>query len=76
MKTVKFTEAKTKSLQQAICLIDMYRNKASLKMIKESAKVYGLEIKGRTSKIVYAALVEFYGNALNEEEAETLAITF
>jgi len=76
MKTIKFTAAKTEALKQAICLLDMYRHKTSLKMIKESASAYGLEIKGRTSKVVFNALVDFYNNALNAEEAETLKITF
>ena len=74
MKTIKFTQAKTETAQRAITLLDLYRHKASLKMIKESAVVYGLELKGRSFKAVYPQLVEFYEMAMLEEEAETLVI--
>ena len=75
MKTIKFTEAKTQTLKQAINLLDMFKIGSSLKSIKEQASFAGLEIKGRTFKAVYPQLVAFYENALNAEEAETLTIT-
>lgn len=73
---VKFTEAKTTVLKQAINLLDLYRLKASLSTIKEQALIAGLEVKGRSFKVVYPQLVEFYNNALQVEEAETLTVTF
>lgn len=74
MKTIKFTEAKTETLQRAICLLDSYRFKASLKSIKEQAELAGLKLTGRSFKTVYPQLVEFYNQALLVEEAETLVI--
>jgi hypothetical protein len=74
METIKFTQAKTETLKQAITLLDSYRHKATLKMIKESAAVYGLELTGRTFKDVYPQLVEFYEMAMIEEEAATLVV--
>lgn len=74
MKTIKFTEAKTQALKSAINLLDMYRLKSSLSSIKAQAKISGLELTGRSFKVIYPALVEFYGQALNAEEAETLVI--
>ena len=75
MKTIKFTEAKTETLKQAINLLDMFRCKASLKSIKQQASIAGIEVVGRTFKAIYPQLVSFYENALNTEEAETLTIT-
>ena len=74
MKTVKFTEAKTEVLQRAITLLDLYRFKSSLAHIKEQAAFAGLELKGRSFKVIYPQLVEFYNQALAVEEAETLVI--
>ena len=74
MKTIKFTEAKTEILKQAINLLDMYRFKSPLKNIKAQASIAGLELTGRSFKVVYAQLVEFYNQALQVEEAETLVI--
>ena len=74
MKTIKFTEAKTQTLKQAINLIDMFKVGSSLKSIKEQASFAGLEIKGRTFKAIYPQLVAFYENALKAEETEALAI--
>jgi hypothetical protein len=74
MKTVKFTEAKTQELRQAINLLDMYRFKSPLASIKAQAEIAGLSLTGRTFKAVYAELVVFYNQALQVEEAETLVI--
>ena len=76
MKTIKFTQAKTQVLKSAINLLDMYRFKSSLVSIKARASVSGLELTGRSFKVVYPQLVEFYNNALQVEEAETLRVTF
>jgi hypothetical protein len=73
---IKFTEAKTTELKQAINLLDLYRIKASLSSIKAQATIAGLELKGRSFKAIYPQLVDFYNNALQVEEAETLTITF
>lgn len=75
MKTIKYTEAKTEILKRAICMLDLYRHKASLKVIKDSAKASGLELTGRSFKMIYPQLVEFYNQALQVEEAETLVIS-
>ena len=75
MKTIKYKEAKTESLQRAIHLLSMYRLGSSLKLIKEAAVFAGLTLEGRTFKAAYPQLVAFYQNALNAEEAETLTIT-
>lgn len=74
MKLVKFTEAKTEALQRAIYLLTSYRNKDTLQSIKNQAEFAGLELKGQTFKAIYPQLVEFYSQALLEEEAETLVI--
>lgn len=74
MKTIKYTEAKTEVLQRAITLLDMYRLKASLASIKQQAVFAGLELTGRSFKVIYPQLVEFYNQALVVEEAETLVI--
>lgn len=74
MKTIKFTAAKTETLKQAINLLDMYRLKSSLSAIKQQAVVAGLELSGRSFKAIYPQLVEFYTQALQVEEAETLVI--
>lgn len=74
MKTIKFTEAKTEVLKQAINLLDMYRLKASLSAIKSQSAIAGLELIGRSFKVIYPQLVEFYSQALQVEEAETLVI--
>ena len=74
MKTIKFTAAKTEALKQAINLLDMYRLKSSLSAIKQQAAIAGLELSGRSFKVIYPQLVEFYTQALQVEEAETLAI--
>lgn len=76
MKTIKYTEAKTEKLQRAITMLSLYKNKATLGMIKDAAKFSGLELKGRTFKAIYPQLVEFYELAMLEEEAETLVITY
>jgi hypothetical protein len=75
MKTIKFTEAKTETLKQAIMMLDMYRLKSSLSLIKQQAEVAGLKLTGRSFKVVYPQLVEFYNQALLVEEAETPAIS-
>lgn len=75
MKTVKFTEAKTETLKQAINLLDMFRFKSSLSSIKAQADLAGLKLTGRSFKTVYPQLVEFYNQALLVEEAETLVIS-
>lgn len=75
MKTVKFTQAKTETLKQAINLLDMYRFKSNLSQIKSAAKHAGLEVTGNTFKAVYPQLVEFYNHALLKEESETLVIS-
>ena len=59
MKTIKFTEAKTEVLKQAINLLDMYRLKSSLSAIKNQAVIAGLELTGRSFKVIYPQLVEF-----------------
>lgn len=74
MKTIKYTEAKTEVLQRAITMLDMYRLKSSLAMIKQAATFAGLELKGRSFKAIHPQLVEFYNQALVVEEAETLVI--
>lgn len=74
MKTIKFTAAKTETLKQAINLLDMYRLKSSLSAIKQQAVVAGLELSGRSFKAIHPQLVEFYTQALQVEEAETLVI--
>ena len=74
MNTIKYTEAKTEVLKQAINLLDLYRVKATLSVIKSQAKIVGLDIQGRSFKVVFPQLVEFYNNALVVEEAETLVI--
>jgi hypothetical protein len=74
MKTVKFTEAKTETLRQAIALLDMYRLKSPLWLIKQSAQAVVLELEGRSAKAIYPQLVEFYNQALLVEESETLVI--
>jgi len=74
MKTVKFTEAKTETLKQAINLLDMFRFKSSLSNIKAQAELAGLKLTGRSFKAVYPQLVEFYNQALHVEESETLVI--
>ncbi|AUR88847.1 hypothetical protein NVP1118B_87 [Vibrio phage 1.118.B._10N.261.49.F6] len=74
MKTIKFTEAKTQTLKQAINLLDMFRFKSSLSSIKAQAKIAGLELTGRSFKSVYPQLVSFYEMAMVEEEAETLVV--
>ena len=74
MKTIKFTAAKTETLKQVINLLDMYRLKSSLSAIKQQAVVAGLELSGRSFKAIYPQLVEFYTQALQVEEAETLVI--
>lgn len=75
MKTIKFTEAKTEVMKQAINLLDMYRLKSSLSAIKNQAAIAGLELTGRSFKAVYPQLVEFYNQALQVEESETLVIS-
>lgn len=74
MKTIKFTAAKTETLKQAINLLDMYRLKSSLSAIKQQAVIAGLELSGRSFKVIHPQLVEFYNQALQAEEAETLVI--
>lgn len=74
MKTIKFTEAKTEVLQRAIYMLDSYRHKASLASIKQQAEIAGLKLTGRSFKAIYPQLVEFYNQALQVEEAETLVI--
>lgn len=74
MKTVKFTEAKTETLKQAVNLLDMFRFKSSLSSIKAQAELAGLKLTGRSFKAIYPQLVEFYNQALLVEEAETLVI--
>lgn len=74
MKTIKFTAAKTETLKKAINLLDMYRLKSSLSAIKQQAVIAGLELSGRSFKVIYPQLVEFYNQALLVEEAETLVI--
>lgn len=74
MKTIKFTAAKTETLKQAINLLDMYRLKSSLSAIKQQAVIAGLELSGRSFKVIHPQLVEFYNQALQVEEAETLVI--
>lgn len=72
---IKYKDAKTEELQRAICLLDMYRFKATLAEIKVAAKFSGLELTGRTFKAAYPQLIEFYNQALVVEEAETLVIS-
>ena len=74
MKTIKFTEAKTEVLKQAINLLDMFRFKSSLSDIKVQAELAGLKLTGRSFKVIYPQLVEFYNQALQVEESETLVI--
>ena len=74
MRAIKFTAAKTETLKQAINLLDMYRLKSSLSAIKQQAVVAGLELSGRSFKAIYPQLVEFYTQALQVEESETLVI--
>ena len=74
MKTIKFTAAKTETLKQAINLLDMYRLKSSLSAINQQAVIAGLELSGSSFKAIYPQLVEFYTQALQVEEAETLVI--
>ena len=76
MKTIKFTEAKTEALKQAICLLDMYRIGSSLKDVRTQASIAGIELTGRSFKAVLPQLVEFYELAMMDEEAETLTVTF
>lgn len=71
---IKFTEAKTTELKQAISLLDMYRMKCAMQAIKAQAKIAGIELTGRSFKVIYPQLVEFYNQALVVEESETLAI--
>ena len=75
MKTIKYTQAKTEVAKQAINLMAMYRLKASLSSIKTAATFCGLELKGRSFKVIYPQLVEFYEMAMVEEEAATLVIS-
>jgi len=72
MKTLKFTDAKTEVMKQAINLLDMYRLKSSLSAIKAQALIAGLELTGRSFKAVYPQLVAFYNQAMQVEESETL----
>jgi len=72
---IKFTEAKTQTMKQAIYLLDLYRLKATLSTIKAQAKIAGFELKGRSFKVIYPQLVEFYNQALAVEESETLVIS-
>ena len=74
MKTIKFTEAKTNELKQAINLLDMYRMKSTMQAIKAQAKIAGIELTGRSFKSIYPQLVVFYNQALLVEESETLVI--
>jgi len=74
MKTIKFTDAKTEVMQRAINMLDLYRMKASLTSIKQAAAFAGIELKGRSFKVIYPQLVDFYNQALIVEEAETLVI--
>ncbi len=76
MKTIKFTQAKTKVLQQAINLIDMYKIKSPLASIKNQALIAGADVvaTSRTYKSAYVAMVEFYEQALAVEESESLVI--
>ena len=75
MKTIKFTTAKTETLKQAIKLRDMFRFKSSLSSIKAQADLAGLKLTGRSFKVIYPQLVEFYNQALQVEESETLVIS-
>jgi len=75
MKTFKFTEAKTEVMKQAINLLDMYRLKSSLSSIKNQALIANIELTGRSFKVIYPRLVEFYNQALQVEESETLVIS-
>ena len=75
MKTIKFTDAKTEVMKQAINLLDMFRLKSSLSNIKEQAKIAGLELTGRSFKSIYPQLEGFYNQALQVEESETLIIS-
>ena len=72
MKTITFTDAKTEVMKQAINLLDMYRLKSSLSTIKAQALIAGLELTGRSFKTVYPQMVEFYNQAIQVEESETL----
>jgi hypothetical protein len=76
MKTVKFTQAKTEVLKQAVNLIDMYKFKSSLSSIKKQAVIAGADgvAKAKTFKSAYAEMVVFYNQALAAEESESLAI--
>lgn len=74
MKTIKFAEAKTEVMKQAINLLDMYRLKSSLSAIKNQASIAGLKLAGRSFKVIYPQLLEFYNQALQVEESETLVI--
>lgn len=74
MQTIKFTAAKTETLKQAINLLDMYRLKSSLSSIKAQADLAGLKLTGRSFKLIYPQLVEFYNQALQVEESEALVI--
>lgn len=74
MKTIKFTDAQTTELKQAINLLDMFRLKSSLSAIKNQASIAGLTLEGRSFKSIYPKLVEFYNQAMQVEESETLVI--
>lgn len=76
MKTIKFTQAKTEVLKQAINLIDMYKIKSPLASIKNQALIAGADgvARSKTYKSAYTAMVAFYDQALAVEESESLVI--
>ena len=76
MKTIKFTQAKTEVLKQAINLIDMYKIKSPLASIESQALIAGADdvATSKTYKSAYDAMIAFYEQALAVEESESLVI--